>query len=91
VLVGMQFDQDVGGRQGGEEFLGALFATQALHIERDENYHDWYAKTVKALVRCQNADGSWVGHHCITGRVFCTSCSILAMLTPNRLLPMVER
>lgn len=91
VLVRMQFDQDVGGRQGGEEFLGALFATQALHIERDDNYARWYDKTVKALARCQNADGSWVGHHCITGRVFCTACSIMAMSTPNKLLPMIER
>ena len=92
VITRMRFDQDVGGRQGGEEFLGALFATQALQLGRDERTFDrWYAKIVKALVDCQNKDGSWTGHHCITGRVFCTATSILTMLTPHRMLPMIER
>ncbi len=90
-LLQMSFDQDVGGHEGGEEFLAALFATQALHIERDANWRAFYRRIVDALVACQNQDGSWVGHHCITGRVFCTACSVLAMLTPHRLLPMVER
>lgn len=91
VILRMRFDQDVGGRSGGEEFLGALFATQALHLEGGEAYEQWYPKIVKALVACQNRDGSWMGHHCITGRVFCTSCSVIAMLTPDKMLPMIER
>jgi hypothetical protein len=91
VMLKMKFDQDVGGRHGGEEFLGAVFATQAMFLERDAGYASWYPKIVKALLACQNRDGSWTGHHCITGRVFCTACSVLAMLTPDKLLPMVER
>jgi hypothetical protein len=92
VITSMRFDQDVGGRTGGEEFLGALFATQALHLGRDQAiYRTWYGKIVDSLVRSQNRDGSWFGHHCITGRVFCTACSILTMLTPNKMLPMIER
>ena len=91
VVLRMKFDQDVGGRHGGEEFLGALFATQALFLELDASYRAWYPKIVAALCACQNRDGSWTGHHCITGRVFCTSCSVLAMLTPDRMLPMVAR
>ena len=87
----MRFDQDVGGRSGGEEFLGALYATQALYIERGETFDRWYAKIAKALIACQNRDGSWMGHHCVTGRVFCTASSILTMLTPDRILPMIER
>jgi prenyltransferase beta subunit len=91
VLLAMRFDQDVGGRAGGEEFLGALFATQALHMEEEAPFPKWYAKITDALMACQNADGSWVGHHCITGRVFCTSCSIMTMGTPTKLIPMIER
>lgn len=91
VITRMRFDQDVGGRQGGEEFLGAVFATQALFQDRGDGHAEWYPKIVEALIKCQNRDGSWTGHHCITGRVFCTSCSVLTMLTPDRLLPMVER
>ncbi len=92
VVLGMEFDQDVGGRSGGEEFLGAVFATQALHHETDEPaWEVWYGRIIDALRRCQNGDGSWTGHHCITGRVFCTACSIITMTTPLKMLPMIER
>jgi hypothetical protein len=91
VIDTMKFDQDVGGASGGEEFLGALYATQALLLERDKVYQRWYERITKALKASQNADGSWLGHHCITGRVFCTACSIMTLLTPDRLLPLAER
>jgi hypothetical protein len=91
VIDTMQFDQDVGGASGGEEFLGALYATQALMLEQDKVWPRWYDKITKALKACQNKDGSWVGHHCITGRVFCTACSIMTLLAPDRLLPLGER
>ena len=29
------------------------------------------------IVRLQNNDGTWAGHHCITGRVAVTSAAIL--------------
>ena len=32
------------------------------------------------LNRIQNDDGSWTGHHCITGRTFCTSTALLVLL-----------
>jgi len=88
VLLDMRFDQDVGGRAGGEEFLGALFATHAMRQADEATFDAWYRKIVTALARCQNADGSWLGHHCITGRVFCTACSCIALLTPHELMTM---
>ncbi len=91
VLVKMSFDQDVGGREGGEEFLGALFAVQALGIEGGPVASNYFDAMTQALGACQNKDGSWLGHHCITGRVFCTATSILTLLSPARMLPMVER
>ncbi len=91
VVHKMRWDQDVGGRSGGEEFLGALFAAQALIIDDGADFKQFYPKICKALRKTQNADGSWFGHHCITGRVFCTSCSVMVMLTPNKLLPMLDR
>jgi hypothetical protein len=91
VVLRMRFDQDVGGAQGGEEFLGALFATQALFLQHRGPWEQWQPKIARALLACQNADGSWNGHHCITGRVFCTSASVMTLLMPDRLLPMGER
>ena len=90
-MLRMRFDQDVGGRAGGEEFLAALFAVQALHTSDGKALAAFYPRITKALIRCQNRDGSWTGHHCITAKVYCTACSVIAMLTPNKLLPMGER
>ena len=91
VIARMKFDQDVGGATGGEEFLGALFATQALFIERNDHYSKWYPLITNGLSRSQNKDGSWQGHHCITDRVFCTACSVMTLLVPDKLVPMSER
>jgi len=91
VVVTMRFDQDVGTRTGGEEFLGALYATQALHIAGRQYFAAWYPKIVKGLAGSQNANGSWQGHHCITDRVFCTACSVMTLLVPDKLVPMAER
>ena len=30
--------------------------------------------------KVQNEDGSWTGHHCITGRTFCTAAALLVMM-----------
>ena len=67
------------------------FGPVSTLIERDDNYRAWYPKMVTALKRCQNADGSWVGHHCITDRVFCTATAVMSLVTPDKLLPMCER
>ena len=32
------------------------------------------------LERVQNADGCWSGHHCITGRTFCTATALLVLM-----------
>jgi hypothetical protein len=91
VVLRMRFDQDVGGRAGGEEFLAALFAVQAMHLGEKKAFAKFYPRIVKALMKVQNRDGSWTGHHCITAKVYCTACSVVAMLTPNKLLPLAER
>jgi len=31
------------------------------------------------LLKLQNEDGTWAGHHCITGRVAVTSAAILLL------------
>ena len=32
------------------------------------------------LVSMQNNDGTWAGHHCITGRVAVTSAAVLTLV-----------
>jgi hypothetical protein len=72
-------------------FTTLKLITHALFLTQQGAWREWYPKIVKALLACQNKDGSWTGHHCITGRVFCTACSVVVLLTPDRLLPMGER
>ncbi len=91
VLLRMRFDQDTSGRPGGEQYLAALFAVQALQLGKKKVFKAFYKTITKDLIKQQNRDGSWTGHSCITARVFCTASAVTAMLTPNKLLPMVER
>ena len=35
------------------------------------------------ILKIQNQDGSWNGHHCITSPVFCTATSVLLLTVEN--------
>jgi squalene cyclase len=41
--------------------------------------------------RIQNADGSWTGHHCITGRTFCTSAALLVLMVDRSPVPVAAK
>lgn len=74
---------------GGEEYLALYLATDALIHEEDERWTSWFPPVRDRIVSVQNADGSWTGHHCITGRVFCTAVAVLTLELPYRFLPLV--
>ncbi len=78
------------GSMGGEEFFSYLNISDSLRRTGGKEWQEWNPKIRTQLVRLQNEDGSWAGHHCITGRVAVTSAAILTMLvdrtpveTPN--------
>ncbi len=68
------------GNNGGEEFLSYMNLTESLHEKGGQDWADWRAKMTTTICGAQNADGSWAGHHCITGRTFCTSTALLTLL-----------
>ena len=68
------------GNNGGEEFLSYLNLTESMHERGGQDWTDWRAKMTKTLCGAQNQDGSWAGHHCITGRTFCTAGALLTLL-----------
>lgn len=68
------------GSNGGEEFLSYWAIGETLVTERDPAFADWDKKMTDNLTRVQNDDGSWSGHHCITGKTFCTSASLLVLM-----------
>ncbi|WP_428268567.1 hypothetical protein [Haliangium sp.] len=68
------------GNNGGEEFLSYMLVSEALAAKGGEEWTTWDAKISKLVNRVQNGDGSWTGHHCITGRTFCTAAALLVLM-----------
>lgn len=73
------------GNNGGEEFLSFLQTGEGLVIAKDDSWRNWYNDISGKMVRIQNQDGSWNGHHCITSPVFCTATCLLILSIENDL------
>lgn len=71
------------GSNGGEEFLSYLQTGESMIIGKDNAWKKWYDNTSGRLVKIQNDDGSWSGHHCITSPVFCTATCLLILSVNN--------
>jgi hypothetical protein len=69
------------GSMGGEEFVSYLQISDSLVRTQSESWGQWNGKIKDHLVKLQNADGTWAGHHCITGRVACTAAAVMTLLT----------
>lgn len=71
------------GNNGGEEFLSFLQTGESLVVNKDKDWRKWYDDMSGRILKIQNQDGSWNGHHCITSPVFCTATSILLLTVEN--------
>lgn len=69
------------GSMGGEEFISYMNLSDSLVRTGGERWTKWNDGITDRLVKLQNQDGTWAGHHCITGRVACTSAAVLTLLT----------
>jgi hypothetical protein len=68
------------GSMGGEEFVSYLNISDSLLRAGGKPWTDWNGKIKERLVKLQNQDGTWAGHHCITGRVACTASAVMTIL-----------
>jgi hypothetical protein len=68
------------GNNGGEELLSYLLISETLVQRGGEEWARWDAAISRLVSTVQNEDGSWTGHHCITGRTFCTAAALLVLL-----------
>ncbi len=68
------------GSMGGEEFFSYLNISDSLHRAGGEAWNKWNNQIKTQLVRLQNEDGTWAGHHCITGRVAVTGAAVMTLL-----------
>jgi len=71
------------GSIGGEEFFSYLNISDSLHRAGGPEWERWNRDMTAKILSMQNEDGTWAGHHCITGRVAVTSAAIL-MLAAGR-------
>jgi hypothetical protein len=67
------------GSNGGEEFLSYLQTGEGMIVSKDSEWKKWYDNISGRLLKVQNSDGSWNGHHCITSPVFCTATCLLIL------------
>jgi hypothetical protein len=68
------------GSIGGEEFFSWLNIGESLHRAGGAEFERWNTDTKTKILKMQNEDGTWAGHHCITGRVAVTSAAVLNLL-----------
>lgn len=75
------------GNNGGEEFLSYMNISETLLVQGGEAWEKWDRQACETITKAQNDDGSWSGHHCITGRTFCTAAALLTMMADRAPLP----
>ncbi len=76
------------GSMGGEEFLSYLALSDSLVRSGGAEWKKWNGYIKDHLTRLQNSDGTWAGHHCITGRVACTAGAVLTLTSERADAPM---
>ncbi|HEV8378362.1 MAG TPA: prenyltransferase/squalene oxidase repeat-containing protein [Tepidisphaeraceae bacterium] len=79
------------GSNGGEEFLSHLNIGESLFHKGGADWEKWDKSMSSNLNNIQNADGSWSGHHCITGRTFCTAAALNVLTIDRSPIPAVAK
>jgi len=79
------------GSNGGEEFLSYMNISETLLAKGGEEWQKWDKQVTENLERIQNKDGSWAGHHCITGRTFCTAGALLVLMADRAPVPLAAK
>jgi hypothetical protein len=79
------------GSNGGEEFLSYMLVSESLVARGGQDWTRWDEAMTRNLDRVQNADGSFTGHHCITGRTFVTSTALLVLTADRAQLPVAAK
>jgi len=64
---------------------------EALRTGGGEEWKKWDESMTKTLHDAQNADGSWAGQHCITGRTFGTASALMVLMTDRAPAPVMAK
>lgn len=63
--------------------MSYLQTGEGMIMGKDKEWKKWYDNMNGRLLKIQNQDGSWNGHHCITSPVFCTATCLLILSVNN--------
>jgi hypothetical protein len=89
-LKDQQFIQGFGSN-GGEEFLSYMNISEALVAKGGKDWEAWDKAMADNLTRIQDKDGNWSGHHCITGKTFCTATALLVLMADRAPVPVAAK
>ena len=78
------------GSIGGEEFFSYLNISESLRRTGGAEWKKWNGDMTAKLLKLQNEDGTWAGHHCITGRVAVTGAAILLLTADREAVPAAQ-
>lgn len=90
LMSAVRGEQPVFELAGGEEYLAFYLVTECLVQDPRPEWRSWYPDVSAGVVKMQNRDGSWTGHHCITDRTFCTASALLTLLAPRHQLSLSD-
>ncbi len=79
------------GSNGGEEFLSYMNISETMLAKGGAEWEKWDKRMTENLNNIQNKDGSWTGHHCITGRTFCTAAALLVLMADRAPVPIAAK
>jgi hypothetical protein len=79
------------GSNGGEEFLSYMLIAESLVVKGGADWEKFDVSITALVNQVQNEDGSWTGHHCITGRTFCTAAALLVLMADRAPVPIAAQ
>ena len=72
-------------------YVGQDFSYSGSDEFKYQNGKFIYETKWRIWVVRQNGDGSWTGHHCITGRTFCTAAALLVLMADRAPVPVASQ
>jgi hypothetical protein len=79
------------GSNGGEEFLSFMNISETLLVRGGSEWDKWERSLASCIEEVQDKDGCWSGHHCITGKTFCTAAALLTLMADRSQLSTAPR
>ena len=77
---------------GGDHLLPVFIPPSlTLAVQGGQEWEKWNRSIGENINRIQNQDGTWTGHHCITGRTFCTAAALMVLTIDRATVPLAAK